>query len=254
MSILSLLIVLFAGLVAGFINAIAGSGSLLTLPALMFGGLDSAVANATNRLGIFVQSIFSLTGYISKGLKPERSALYGVIPVIVGAALGAYLTRFVDRGIFRYIIDAVMLAMLALIFFKPSSWLKQYSAPTPLRNIPLVVVLMFVTGIYAGFLQVGSGYVMMAIMVLVGGMDIYRANTVKVVAQLANAATVIPIYIALDMIDWHLGLVLALGSGVGGWLGARFALRIGSKVVRYVLLIGVVLYIGKEITTQLIAP
>ena len=243
-------LIFLSGLGAGFINAMAGSGSLLTLPALMFGGLDSAVANGTNRIGILVQSSFSLTGYASMGEKPDADTLYGALPVVVGAALGAYFTSFVERDVFRYVIDAVMLAMLVLICMKPSSWLRQRTEERkPLRHKFWVIVLMFVAGLYAGFIQVASGYAMMAIMVLVGGMDLYRANTVKVVAQLANAAIVIPIYLYMGMIDWKLATVLGLGSGLGGWLGSRFSVRVGAKIVRYILMFGVSLYLIKELIT-----
>ena len=244
-------LIFLSGLGAGFINAMAGSGSLLTLPALMLGGLDSAVANGTNRIGILVQSSFSLTGYASMGEKPDADTLYGALPVVVGAALGAYLTSFVERDVFRYVIDVIMLAMLVLICMKPSSWLRQRSEEhKPLRHKFWVIVLMFVAGLYAGFIQVASGYAMMAIMVLVGGMDLYRANTVKVVAQLANAAIVIPIYLYMGMIDWKLATILALGSGLGGWLGSRFSVRVGAKIVRYILMFGVSLYLLKELITK----
>lgn len=253
LDVLVLTLIFLAGLGAGFINAMAGSGSLLTLPALMFGGLDSAVANGTNRIGIFVQSSFSLSGYASMGIKPNSDTLYRTIPVIVGAALGAYLTSFVDHGVFRYVIDLMMLAMLVLICMKPESWLKPRSVgQQPLQHKFWVIVLMFFTGLYAGFIQLASGYAMMAVMVLVGGMDLYRANTVKIVAQLANAAIVIPIYLYMGMIDWKLAAFLALGSALGGWLGARFSVRIGVRVVRYLLIVGVSSYLLKELIVALL--
>lgn len=244
-------LIFLAGLGAGFINAMAGSGSLLTLPALMFGGLDSAVANGTNRIGIFVQSLFSLTGYASKGIKPDSESFYAIIPVVIGAALGAYTTRYVERIIFHYVIDVMLLLLLVLIFTKPNSWLRpRCIAPQPLQHKFWVIFLMLLTGFYAGFIQLASGYAMMAVMVLVGGMDLYRANTVKVVAQLANAAIVIPIYGYLGMLAWKPALFLAIGSGVGGWLGARFSVRVGAKMIRYVLIVGVAAYLLKEIIVE----
>ena len=245
--ILVLTLIALAGVGAGFINAMAGSGSLLTLPALMFGGLSASLANGTNRLGILVQSLFSLQGYASRGVKPNRGTWWGVVPVIVGAILGALLTQYFARELFRYLIDIVMVGMLVLISTQRRSWLRpQSDASDAIHHKVWVVVLMFLSGIYAGFIQVGSGYLMMAVMVVVGGMDLLRANIVKVVAQLANAAVVIPIYIYLGEVAWKFSIVLALGFGIGGWLGARFAVRVGANVIRYILLGGLSVYLLKE--------
>lgn len=245
--LLVLALLFLAGAGAGFINAMAGSGSLLTLPALMLGGLDAVLANGSNRLGILIQSLFTLKGYASMGVRPDRTTWWGVLPVIVGAVAGAFLTQLLDRGLFRYVIDVVMLGMLVLVSIKQSSWLRPKGAENnQLRHKPWVVLLMFAAGVYAGFIQVGSGYVMMAIMVLVGGLDLYRANIVKVVAQLANAAVVLPVYIYLGEVAWKLAIVLAVGFGLGGWLGARFAVRVGAKWIRYILLAGLSLYLLKE--------
>lgn len=251
--LLVLALLFLAGAGAGFINAMAGSGSLLTLPALMLGGLDAVLANGSNRLGILIQSLFTLKGYASMGLRPDRTTWLGVLPVIVGAVAGAFLTQLLDRGLFRYVIDVVMLGMLVLVSIKQSSWLRPQGAESnQLRHKPWVVLLMFAAGVYAGFIQVGSGYVMMAIMVLVGGLDLYRANIVKVVAQLANAAVVLPVYIYLGEVAWKLAIVLAVGFGLGGWLGARFAVRVGAKWIRYILLAGLSLYLLKEAVEILI--
>ena len=180
------------------------------------------------------------------GLRPDRTTWWGVLPVIVGAVAGAFLTQLLDRGLFRYVIDVVMLGMLVLVSIKQSSWLRPQGAESnQLRHKPWVVLLMFAAGVYAGFIQVGSGYVMMAIMVLVGGLDLYRANIVKVVAQLANAAVVLPVYIYLGEVAWKLAIVLALGFGLGSWLGARFAVRVGAKWIRYILLAGLSLCLLK---------
>lgn len=252
--LLVLLLLFLAGVGAGFINAMAGSGSLLTLPALMLGGLDAALANGSNRLGILIQSLFTLKGYASMGLRPDRATWWGVLPVLVGAVAGAFLTQLLDRGLFRYVIDVVMVGMLVLVSIKQSSWLRpQATTSVEVQHKAWVVALMFAAGVYAGFIQVGSGYVMMAVMVLVGGMDLYRANIVKVVAQLANAVAVLPIYIYLGEVAWKLAIVLAVGFGLGGWLGARFAVRVGAKWIRYVLILGLSLYLLKEAVELLTA-
>lgn len=114
MEIWQIPVIFTIGVIAGFINTLAGGGSLLTLPMLIFLGLPTAVANGTNRLAITVQSIFAVAGFRKKGISDFKSSLLLSIPVLIGSAVGAKLSMDVSDVLFKRILAVIMLFVLGL--------------------------------------------------------------------------------------------------------------------------------------------
>ncbi len=223
-----------AGLLAGFINTLAGSGSLLTLPVLIFLGLPANVANGTNRVGVLLQNVVAVATFRRHGAL-AAGAWRLAAPSVVGSVLGAALAVDLDETLLRRIIGALMLVLVAVMLVKPERWLA--ASPGPQRARPwLEMPLFFAIGAYGGFIQAGVGIFLLAGLVLGAGFDLVRANAVKNLIVLVLSAAALIVFVANDQVAWSLGLLLALGQAVGAWLAARVALRRGAPFVRGVLI------------------
>ena len=164
-----LLLAIAAGFGAGFVNVVAGGGSLLSLPALVYLGLPSTDANATNRVAIFLQNCVAVWGYGRQGMGDRKLGLFLALAACPSAFLGALLAARLDDALFGPLMGVVMLAVVPLIVLRPSTWLGKVQRPlTPSRRWVLFGVF-FVLGFYGGFLQVGIGVLILTALVQVGG-------------------------------------------------------------------------------------
>lgn len=237
------------GLVAGTINTIAGGGSLITLPALIFLGLPPAVANATNRVGVQLQSLvatvsFARSGALSLGggMSPDGAVslggtmrLGGVFPRLVAACLGALvgagLSVSLDPELFRKLIGVAMLVILGILVAQPKRFLK----PRPAAPLWAQLIGFFVIGGYGGFLQAGVGIFLLAGSSLLAGEDLVRGNATKNLMVAAFTLPALALFLAEGLVEPGPGLALASGAMVGGWLGAKLSLVLGAGFVRIVL-------------------
>jgi len=230
-------IVLAAGLAAGFINVLAGNGSLISLPALIFIGLPPGVANATNRVSIVFQNLVGGTSFHRRGKLDARGALMLSIPMVLGSTVGAFLAVEVNDEVFRQVLAVAMIVMLALMLVKPERWIVgNPGAVNPQLTIARFIIF-FAIGVYGGFLQAGVGIFLLVALVLEVGYDVVRANAVKVVVTLASAVVSLAIFSANLKVDWTAGLLLAAGSMVGAWLATRFASDKGAAWVRLFVIV-----------------
>ena len=242
---LHLAAVAVAGLFAGTVNTIAGGGSLIGIAALIFAGLPANAANATNRIGVFVQSGIATWQFHRQGALRPRQALVLLLPTCLGALAGSLLSVDIDEQLFRRVIGVVMLVMLPVILLRPGRWLTRAddteddadnSAAKPGPGTWLKLVGFCLLGFYGGFLQAGVGIFLLAGLVLLAGQDLIRANAIKVLLVAVFTLPPLAVYIYNDLIAWAPGVMLALGSAVGGWLGTRMTLSWGPRFVRWVLL------------------
>lgn len=233
-------LILLAGLIAGFVNTLAGSGSLVSLPVLIFAGLPATVANGTNRIAILLQNIVAVYGFRRQGaLDPRGAAVLG-LPALLGALAGAQIAANLDETTMERAIGVVMVVMLFVILLKPRRWLE--GQLTELRGRPpwWLLLLFFAVGVYGGFIQAGVGIFLLAGLVLGAGYNLVRANAVKVAIVLLFTVAALFVFIRNDQVNWPLGLLLGAGNMAGAWLGTRFAARGGAVWVRR-LLIAIVL-------------
>ncbi|MGQ9586683.1 MAG: sulfite exporter TauE/SafE family protein [Anaerolineae bacterium] len=234
-----ILLTLVVGLVAGVVNTLAGGGSLLTLPLLIFLGLPSAVANGTNRVAIEVQNIFAVLGFRSKGVADFRLSLLFSLPAIVGAFLGARIAIDIPDALFNRVLAVVLLLVLGLMLWNPTRRLQGKEATfTPARTVAAVVVF-FLLGIYGGFIQAGIGFLLMAALVGLTGLDLVRVNAHKAFVIAVYTLLALAVFAIEGKVDWVVGLVLAVGNGAGGWLAGRISVEKGERVIRPVLVVAV---------------
>jgi uncharacterized membrane protein YfcA len=230
-------IVIAAGLAAGFINVLAGNGSLISLPVLIFVGLPPGVANATNRVSIVFQNLVGGTAFYRQGKLDTRGALALSIPMVLGSIVGALLAVEVNDQVLQRVLAYAMIAMLVLMLIKPERWIAGKPG-TVNRGLTVPRFLIFFTiGIYGGFLQAGVGIFLLVALVLEVGYDVIRANAVKVAVTLASAVVSLVIFSANLKVNWTAGLVLASGSMMGAWLATRFASSKGTRWVRRFVII-----------------
>jgi uncharacterized membrane protein YfcA len=230
-------IVVAAGVAAGFINVLAGNGSLITLPVLIFIGLPPGVANATNRVSIVFQNLVGGAGFYRQRVLDVRGALTLSIPMVLGSIVGAFLAVDVDDQVFRRVLAVAMIAMLALMLVKPERWIAGKPGTVSTRLTLARFLIFFAIGVYGGFLQAGVGIFLLVALVLEAGYDVIRANAVKVVVTLASAVVSLAIFAANLKVNWTAGLVLACGSMTGAWLATRFASGKGARWVRWFVIV-----------------
>lgn len=232
--------VVAAGFIAGFINTLAGSGSFVTLPLLMFVGLPANVANGTNRVAILLQNIVGVGSFKQQGMLDLHRGAALAIPAILGAVVGAQIAVSLDEETMRSIIGALMVGMLGVIIVRPKRWLE--GRPETLGRRPgwVQLLIFFAVGIYGGFIQAGVGIFLLAALVLGAGYDLVRANAVKVLIILIFTFFALTVFIINGQVEWAVGLVLAIGNMTGAWVASRMAVKRGARFVRW-LLIAVVL-------------
>ncbi len=219
------LLALLAGIAAGIINTLAGSGSLLTLPMLIFLGLPANAANATNRVGVILQNIVGITTFQRGGRLHLAGAKWLVPPAVAGSIVGALIARSLDADSMNTVIGAVMVLMLGVILFNPERWLRTRSEVKPGRPSIGMLALFFALGIYGGFIQAGVGVFLLAAIVLGLGYTLVDANGIKLVIVLALTLVALAIFATGGQVHWALGGLMALGQSAGAWLAARFAMR-----------------------------
>lgn len=230
------LAVLAAGFGAGFINTLAGSGSLITLPLLIFLGIPANVANGTNRVGVLFQNIVSTESFRRRKVLDVRGSLILSAPAILGSLIGAQIAVDLNEALMERAIGVLMVVMLLVIVMRPNRWLQGELEKMGERPSILQLVLFFFIGMYGGFLQAGVGIFLLAGLVLGIGYDLVRANAVKVFIILAFTISSLIVFMINGQVMWGMGLLLAVGNSLGAWAAARMAVERGANFVRWLLI------------------
>lgn len=233
--------VVLAGFAAGFINTLAGSGSLITLAILIFMGIPANVANGTNRIGVLVQSLVSADTFRRQDMLDIRGGLMLSVPAIVGSLIGAQIAVNLDETLMRRTIGALMVIMLVVILVRPRRWLQ--GELSTLDGWPnwIQMGVLFIIGLYGGFIQAGVGIFLLAGLVLSIGYDLVRANAVKVLIVVCFTIAALIVFVLNGQVLWGIGILLAVGNAFGGWLAARMAVDRGAVFVRWLLIAVIVI-------------
>lgn len=234
------LLILLVGIFTGFVNTLAGSGSLLTLPLLIFLGLPANVANGTNRVSILLQSLISVRGFHSRGLLRTEDSLILALSSSLGAVLGAQIAVGINEELMQKTIGAIMLLMLFLMFLNPKRWIEGRNEKKRSRIVEMII--FFLIGIYGGFIQAGVGIFILSALILYSGFDIIRANASKVLIVLIYTIPALSVFILNNQVVWDIGILLAIGGMIGADLGVRFSSRKEAGIWIHRLLILVVLF------------
>ena len=240
-------VVFFAGILAGFINTLAGGGSLLTLPILIFLGLPTAVANGTNRIAIVAQCAFAVAGFKKKGVSNFKLSLLLSTPAIIGAIIGAYFAVDISDVLFRRVLAVIMLLVLGLILWNPRQDSSGNSNSLGRRQLITAMTVFFFIGIYGGFIQVGVGFIIIAALTTITKFNLVVTNSHKVFIAGIYTIFALIVFAFNGKVCWKIGLCLAAGMGLGGWIGSHWAVKKGERWIRVVLTICVVAMVIKLI-------
>ncbi|MFQ5697803.1 MAG: sulfite exporter TauE/SafE family protein [Myxococcota bacterium] len=225
------------GIAAGFINTLAGGGSFLTVPLLIFLGLPATVANATNRVGVFVQSATAVAGFRQEGISESALGVRLLPATLAGSWIGAWAAASIPDAVFARVFGVAMLAMLPVLLWNPRP-----RADGARRRIPRIaeVGLYGALGFYGGAVQAGIGIPLVLALVTLSGLDLVRAASARVFLTLALTAVALGQFLWAGKVDWLYGIVLALGTGSGGYLAARLGARVGPRLIRPLLAAAVI--------------
>ena len=230
-----ILAVIGVGFVAGFINTVAGSGSLLTLPLLMFLGLPANVANGTNRIAILCQNAVAMISFKQQKIYSFREGFRLAIPAVIGSLIGARIAVNLNDEIMSTTIGGLLIVMFFLVLLKPEKWLK--SSVHPPVPFWIQVVIFFFTGLYGGFIQAGVGFFLLAGLVLGSGFELVKANALKVFINFLFTLFALIIFIIHHHVYYNLAFILAIVNIFGAYVAARLAVKWGAVILRYFLIV-----------------
>jgi len=229
-----------AGLAGGFVNTLAGGGSLVTLPALLLLGLPADVANATNRVGVLAQSVVAARGL---GRDPRLAASAKVrvlLPALAGALAGAWLAARTPPDTLKPLLLATLVAVAFLMAWKPDLLVANAAeAPLDPRDHPLGIPGLFLIGAWGGFLQVGVGIFLLLFLGAALRYDLLLGNALKSLVVAALTVVALAVFVAAGQVQWLPGLLMAAAMVAGARLGVRFARARGQDAIRKVLFIAV---------------
>jgi uncharacterized protein len=229
-----------AGFVSSAINMVAGGGSFLTLPLLIFFGLPAGEANATNRVGVLAQNIAGVAGFHRHGVLDWGFARATFLPCVLGALAGSWVALHVGDREFRRVLSIVMVLMTLIAFLEPG----RFRPAGPKARSALIVLGFLGAGFYGGFLQAGVGFLLLALTSLLG-LDLVRGNAVKVLLALLQVLVSLVVFAWAGKVAWAAGLVLAAGSIAGSLVGVHLTVLKGHAWVQRVVTVTVVLFAVK---------
>jgi uncharacterized protein len=236
------------GVVAGVLNTVVGSGTLITFPVLLSVGIPPLTANVSNGLGLVPGSLFGAIGYRDElAGQAQRIRKFGVMSVL-GAALGAVLLLVLPADAFSAVVPVLIVIALVLVVLQP--WLARRLAARKREEGTegwLLLLGIFGTGVYGGYFGAAQGVLLLGLMGVVLTESLQRINAIKnVLAMLANLTAGI-VFVFVAPISWLAVALIAAGSAVGGVLGARVGRKLPPVALR-----GLIVVIGLAALAKLV--
>jgi len=243
MSVATIIVIILAGILVGFINTLSGGGSVISLSLLLLLGLPANIANGTNRISIFFQTLSSVGSFTRQKMFTDLRPVWLAIPATIGAILGAYVAVDVNTRVIEIAMATSMVIMLFFLFYKPDKWLKENPGllSGPVRWWQLII--FFMVGFYGGFIQVGVGYFLLMALVLGTGYDLVKANAVKNLIVFFYAIFALLVFMIDGKVNYLYGIILSVGSMIGALVASYLAVKKGGGFIRAVILLSVVLTI-----------
>ncbi len=238
MTVLEALAILAAGVAAGTINAVVGSGTLITFPVLIGLGWAPVVANVSNNIGLVPGSITSVIGY-RREIEGQRDHVVSLGPfTVVGALAGAALLLVLPASAFKAIVPAFIAAAVILVLLQPriNNALAHRRRPQAEKRAALRAATLG-AGVYGGYFGAAQGVLLMALFGVALPQDLQRSNALKnLLAGGANLVAGVVFVFAAD-VDWGVAGLIAAGSMVGGYLGARYGRRLSQERLRALIVV-----------------
>ena len=234
----SVIYLILAGVLGGFMNTLASSGSAITLPVMLFLGVPPSIANATNRLPIFLGSTTSVYSFNQEGLIDWGKAFKLTIPWLVGCGVGIYLSKYLSNEHLQTIIIIALTFAFFLLITNSRAMLKRKS--TYRHNFSFKNhILFFLIGIWAGLIVLDCATLILFELILGCGMDLKKANPIKNYLLLILSFFSVIIFAANHNLNWTIGIILSIGSIMGSKIASNLSQNEKVKlwVFRFLILI-----------------
>ncbi len=233
-----LVILFFVGIGAGFINVMAGGGSSITLPILIFLGLSAPVANGTNRIAILIQNISAVSSFKREKFEDFELSFKLAMFTLPGAIIGAILAVKVDDVLFQKILGIVLILVAISMIIPKSNSVNNTEAET--KQPWMIYAAMIFVGFYGGFIQAGVGFILMLSLNKLMKFNLVFVNMHKVFIVLIYTIPALLIFVITGNVNWKFGLILAAGNAFGAWWAVKLAVKKGDRIVKLVLFVVIV--------------
>jgi uncharacterized membrane protein YfcA len=242
MTLLQASLLFGSAMLAGMINSIAGGGTLITFPTLVWVGLSEKIANATSTVALVPGAWSSLWGYRDEMRNTPHRFFVLVIPSLIGGILGAVLLKWTPPTIFAALVPfLVLFATLLFMVQEPvQRWLRTSEAthhPVTTRWLVGAAFYQFLVAVYGGYFGAGIGILMLAVLGLMGLSNIHQMNGLKnIFGSMINSVAAI-YFIIVGLVDWPAALIMMAGAIIGGYGAAGLARKLGQKFVRRAVIV-----------------
>ena len=243
LDLIQLVLLTFFGIIAGFLNVMAGGGSMMVLPIMVFMGIPGNVANGTNRIAMLAQNITAATTFYKKGVSNFKLSLSLAFCALPGAVYGAYVGTQVEGKDFNQILAIIMIAVMAMMIFESKK--EKETIHISKNRLILGHILMLFAGFWGGFIMAGVGFILIAIINRVMGIDLVSTNAHKVFVEIVFTIFALAIFASQLQLLWLAGLFLAAGNAIGGWIGANYQMNKGAGAIKKILYVVLTAFIIK---------
>lgn len=237
MSIVEIAVLILAGFLSGFINTIAGGGSIISLSLLMFLGMPPTLANGTNRISILLQSLTATSFFKSKNILDTKKGIWLAVPSVVGAVIGAQIASDISQEAFKISFGIILLFIGIYMLFDPSKFINERKELIESKITPVQIAVFFFIGLYGGYIQAGVGYLLLPALVLLAGYNLLKANALKVLVVFLFTPFTLIIFILNGQVNFTYGLIMSVGTIIGAYLASHLAIKKGSNFIRWLVII-----------------
>jgi len=236
--LLKLLLLFFVGSVAGFINVMAGGGSAIAMPTLIFLGLNSSLANGTNRIALLIQNISGIISFKQEKYHKFKMSLKLASFTLPGAIAGSILATTISDTLFQKILAYVLIGIIVSLLVPRPNQRKIEDKNQYQRNW-FIYPAMVLVGFYGGFIQAGVGFLLMASLYHLMRLDLVHVNMHKIFIVFIYTIPALLIFFLTHNVDLKFGLTLAAGNAFGAWWSAKFSVKKGEGLIRIILMVAV---------------
>jgi uncharacterized membrane protein YfcA len=243
--LLNSLILFASGATAGFINIMAGGGSVITIGIMILLGVEPVVANGTNRIGVLTGTVSGALTYKSEKFTDLKTSLLLSICAIPGAIAGSLISVQISNDLFQKVLSIVMIFIMVTMLL-PNR--KRELSLNQLKKNYLIYPVMFLIGFYGGFIQIGVGFILMAAFRHLMAYDLLRVNMHKTFVVLIYTIPVLIIFGLSGKVNWLYAVAISLGNALGSYFSVKLTMKKGEKVVKIVLIVAILIMAIKFMT------
>lgn len=239
-----LTLLVITGVATGFLNVMAGGGSMLSVPIMIFLGVPGTVANGTNRIALLPQNISAVLAFYRKGFSNFKLSLSLAACTLPGTLIGASLASRVSNDQFNVVLAIIMAIVLIVMALPEPKTIEVHQTPSKKRLIT-GHLLMGVIGFWGGFIHIGVGFLLMPVLNRVMQLDLITTNAHKVFIVLCYTSLALVVFASQLELVWKYGVALGVGTWIGAWVAANVQIKQGIGAIKITLNIVIVAFIIK---------